>query len=65
MNEQKGLIEFSILSQIDEEGAKMLKSLLDLPVTIASAISGAAIGIGLAAFITSIFFWGKSKTTWC
>jgi len=58
------ILWFEETTEIDEEGAKMLKSLLDLPVTVTSAISGAAIGIGLAAFITSIFFWGKSKTTW-
>ena len=54
----------STISQIDEEGAEMLKSLLDLPVTVTSAICGLAIGIGLAAFVMSLFFTGKAKKMW-
>ena len=63
---EKLKFKFSILFQIDEEGAEMLKSLLDLPVTVTSAVSGVVIGVGLAAFIMSFFFWGKSnKNRWC
>ena len=50
--------------QIDESGAETLKSLLDLPATITSAVSWTTVGLGVAAFLIAMFCAGKRRAVW-
>jgi len=58
------ILWFEETTEIDASGAETLKSLLDLPATITSAVSWTTVGLGVAAFLIAMFFAGKRRAVW-